>query len=100
MEFTWDEEKNRRNRAKLDVSFQNAMVVFDDPYALTVRDRMVEGQERWHTVGLVCGMVVLLVVHTYGQRDDDLIRIISARRATRSERRKYEQARQAIEAID
>lgn len=50
--------------------------------------RFEDGEERWHALGLAGGTVVLLVVHTYPK--DDRIRIIGARRATRKERRAYE----------
>jgi uncharacterized DUF497 family protein len=47
MEFTWDEQKNRANRQKHGISFENAMLVFDDPYHLTSQDREVDGEPRW-----------------------------------------------------
>ncbi|HEX4074858.1 MAG TPA: BrnT family toxin [Candidatus Acidoferrales bacterium] len=92
MKFAWDEEKNRRNLAKHKVSFETAQLVFKDPRALSRLDRVEDGEERWQTLGLVEGIAVLLVAHTY--RDDDgeeSIRIISARKATARERMVYEQ---------
>jgi len=59
MRFVRDEEKNRRNRAKHKVSFESAVLVFDDPNALSLQDRFVAGEERWQTLGLVGGMVIL-----------------------------------------
>jgi len=97
MKFVWDEVKNVRNQAKHRLSFENASRAFEDPSAVTLPDRFTQGEERWNTIGLIGGTVVLVVAHTY-VGDDDLIRIISARRATRGERRKYEQNRQGIEA--
>lgn len=55
MRFEWDEEKNRRNRAKHKVSFETAKTVFDDPHVLSIQDRVIEGEERWQTVGMVAG---------------------------------------------
>jgi uncharacterized protein len=92
MRFVWNERKNRRNRAKHKVSFETAIFVFDDPRALSLLEHVVEGEERWQTLGLVGGMVVLLVAHTYREEDgEEVIRIISARKATRLERERYEQ---------
>ncbi len=47
MVFDWDEEKNRTNRAKHKVSFEAATLVFGDPHAVGVPDRVEEGEERW-----------------------------------------------------
>lgn len=92
MKFVWDEEKNRRNLAKHKVSFETAALVFDDPRALSQIDRVVDDEERWQTLGLAGGIVVLLVAHTYRDKDgDEVIRIISARKATPAERALYEQ---------
>ncbi|MGA2326166.1 MAG: BrnT family toxin [Bryobacteraceae bacterium] len=90
MRFLWDEAKNRRNRAKHKVSFETARLVFDDPCALSMQDRVAEGEERWQTLGLAGGAVVLLVAHTYMvEGDEEVIRIISARKATARERKVY-----------
>lgn len=92
MRFVWDEAKDRRNRSKHKVSFETARLVFDDPFAMSIRDRVAEGEERWQTVGLVGGSVVLLVAHTYvDEGDEETIRIISARKATARERKVYAQ---------
>ena len=89
MRFEWDEGKNRRNLAKHKVSFETASLVFEDPRALSVQDRVVEGEERWQTVGMVSG-TVLFVAHTYREEaGDEVIRLISARKAIAHERRAY-----------
>ena len=91
MNFEWDPEKDAINRAKHGVSFETAALVFDDPFHLSVIDRVVEGEERWRTMGQIGGLVILVVAHTYIENDGkETIRIISARKATRSERRYYE----------
>jgi uncharacterized DUF497 family protein len=46
MRFEWDKVKNRRNFGKHKISFETARLVFDDPYARSVQDRVVEGEER------------------------------------------------------
>jgi uncharacterized protein len=92
MRFLWDDNKSRRNLAKHKVSFETALLVFDDPNAICRLDRITEGEERWQTLGLVGGMVILLVAHTYCELEgEEVIRIISARKATSHERKIYEQ---------
>jgi uncharacterized protein len=90
VEFTWDERKNRVNQQKHGVSFETAILVFDDPYHLTRQDREVEGEPRWQTIGIVNGIHVLLVAHTVDE-DQERVRILSARKATRNERSIYAQ---------
>ena len=87
--------KARSNQRKHGVSFEDAMHVFEDRYALFEQDRTDEmGEQRWQALGLAGGVVVLLVAHTLREEDDDeIIRLISARQATRKERKRYEQAR-------
>ena len=92
MRFVWDAEKNRRNLAKHKVSFETATLAFDDPRAISRPDRIEDGEARWQTLGLAGGIVVLLVAHTYYEENgEEVIRIISARKATPRERRIYEQ---------
>ena len=91
MRFEWDEAKNRRNLVKHKISFETAQSVFDDPELLSLLDRMVENEERWYTLGLIDGVIVVLVVHTFrGGVGQEVVRIISARKATPRERRWYE----------
>jgi uncharacterized DUF497 family protein len=93
--FEWDPVKARINQRKHGVSFEDAMHVFADPYALFEQDRTGEtGELRWQAIGLAGGVTVLLVAHTIREEGaDEIIRPISARRATRKERDRYEQAR-------
>jgi len=91
MVFAWDETKERINRRKHRVSFDTATKVFDDPNAVTYVDRVVDGEERWHTLGLVDGDVILLVVHTIEEQNgEEEVRIISARKAIPRERALYQ----------
>lgn len=90
--FEWDPDKDARNRAKHGVAFEDAVLVWSDPMHLLRFDRIEDGEERWHVLGMAAGVVLLLVVHTYPGDGDDLIRIVSARRATKAERRAYEDA--------
>lgn len=94
MKVVWDEAKNRRNQQKHGVSFETAQLVFTDPRHVSIQDRFEDGEERWQTLGLVGGVVVLIVAHTVyeDENDEEVIRILSARKATQRERLRYEQA--------
>jgi uncharacterized DUF497 family protein len=93
--FEWDPMKARTNQRKHGVSFEDAMHVFQDPDALFEKDRIDEaGEQRWKAVGLAGGVIMLIVIHTIREEDqDEIVRLISARRATRKERNDYEQTR-------
>jgi hypothetical protein len=74
------------------VSFETAQLVFDDPHQISMLDRIEGHEERWHTIGTAAGLLLLLVVHTFrGQGDNEVTRIISARKATPRERSIYEE---------
>ena len=92
MKHTWDERKNRANQKKHGVSFETASLVFDDPFHISVQDREVDGEARWQTIGMFADLHVLVVAHTVDEDEDaELIRILSARKATRRERNRYAQ---------
>jgi len=94
LRFEWGEAKAKSNARKHGVGFEDAMLVFADPYALVEQDRMEGGELRWQTLGLVGGIVLLLVAHTVrNEQEDEMIRIISARNAVRKERKRYDQNR-------
>jgi uncharacterized DUF497 family protein len=90
--FEWDEEKNLANRRKHGLSFEQAALVFRDPKLVMYPDRLIDGEQRWHTVGYVRGVLLVLVVHTVlEEAADEVMRIISARYGGRKERRIYEE---------
>ncbi|WP_428929762.1 BrnT family toxin [Marinibacterium sp. SX1] len=94
--FTWDEDKNLSNQRKHGLSFELAARVFFDPLRLSVQDRVEDGEQRWQTIGQIDGLAIVLVAHTYtedGGQDEpvEVVRIISARAATRRERKRYEE---------
>ena len=101
--YEWDEAKNRRNQRKHGgISFEMATLVFEDERCLVNLDRIDEtGEQRWHAIGAAQiepeGVVVLLVVHAYREdhHGEEIIRIISARRAEKHEVRRYQE--QAME---
>jgi uncharacterized DUF497 family protein len=92
MSFEWDPEKDRVNRAKHGVAFEDAMVVWDDPSMVLAQDLLATGEPRWIALGRIGVTTILFVVHVYrGDEGEQRIRIISARKATRHERRKYDE---------
>ena len=91
LQFEWDEEKEDANEAKHGIGFAEAAAVFDDPDAVSLRDdRYDYGEERWITIGRVA-LTILYVAHNAFEDDDgeEIIRIISARKATPREARIY-----------
>lgn len=90
MRFFWDSQKASANFEKHQVSFEEASTVFADPLAATGADPdHSEGEARWVTFGVSTGGRLLVVAHT--EEEEDTIRIITARVATRSERAIYEE---------
>jgi len=92
MRFEWDERKNERNARKHGVSFEEARTVFDDPLHLSLLDhRFSYFEERWITIGLTGEKGIVVAAHLYfDEEDEEVVRIISARRATRQEVAQYE----------
>ena len=88
LRFEWDEAKNRENKRKHRVSFEEAETVFLDDLGALIEDEE-EGEERFVLMGMSAAWRVLVVSHTYRARDQ-VIRLISARRANRAERRDYD----------
>ncbi len=87
-EFEWDENKAIANLRKHKVGFDEASTVFNDPFAITIPDPDHSiGEHRYLTLGESVNGKLLVVSHTNRQ---DKIRIISCRKATTSERKKYE----------
>jgi uncharacterized DUF497 family protein len=99
MRYEWDPRKNRENQRKHEgVSFELATLVFQDENCLIEKDRVDEsGEQRWHALGAVslepASKLILLVAHVLREEDRDgeeIIRIISARRAGKSDARRYQ----------
>ncbi len=90
LRFKWDQRKNAANKRKHGVSFEEARTVFYDDRALLLEYVDEEHDEdRFVLLGLSAGLRTLVVCHCY-REEDLLIRIISARKANREERRDYE----------
>lgn len=87
MNFEWDENKYQANLSKHQIRFEDAVMIFEDLQALEILDTD-SGEERYIRIGLNPVKGVLVVV--YCERNGDTIRIISARKATKSEEVQYE----------
>jgi len=92
MRFEWDAQKDRSNSRKhTGIDFETASRVFADPHLMLRKDRLVDGEQRWHAIGAVW-KAVLIVVHVYREENpngEEIIRIVSAREADPRERRIY-----------
>ena len=87
MDFEWDEDKNWANQKKHGISFEHALLVFKDEDYLEEYDfTHSDNEDRYDVIGKIDE--ILFVVCTY--RDNDTVRIISAREATKEEKRRYE----------
>ena len=87
MRYQWDENKALNNLNKHGIDFADAVLVFSDELAITIFDPRFE-EERFIIIGMDALSRVLVVVYTMR---GDRIRLISARKATRNERRQYEE---------
>ncbi|HEU4484689.1 MAG TPA: BrnT family toxin [Povalibacter sp.] len=87
--FEWDERKNRANRKKHGVSFEEARSAFLDENARVIPDpEHSEEEDRFILLGLSASLRILVVCHCY-REEESVIRIISARKADREEQRQY-----------
>jgi uncharacterized DUF497 family protein len=95
--ITWRDDKERRNIRKHGLDFSSAERVLVDPLSNTMPDRVVDGEERWHTIGAAVlggAFKIVVVVHSYPDPDDETwIHVISLPEATAHERRQYEISR-------
>lgn len=88
MKYDWDENKNLANLLKHGIDFTDVYRVFDGPMIVRVDDREDYGEIRWRGIGYLVNNVIIVV---YVEIDEDTIRVISARKALKHERRKFEQ---------
>ncbi|WP_434577942.1 BrnT family toxin [Pseudomonas sp. Z5-35] len=86
MLFEWDEAKNRANILKHGIDFNDVPGIFQHPMLVLHDDRRAYGEERWITIGLIKTLIGVVV---YTERRGDVIRIISARKATKQEAIRY-----------
>jgi uncharacterized protein len=91
--FEWDPFKAIANEKKHKVSFEHAAEIFLDPFAISIYDNEHSSQEdRWITIGKDRMDTILVAVHTFSQQDagNFKVRLISARKATKNEKKQYE----------
>ncbi|TAN43520.1 MAG: BrnT family toxin [Nitrospirae bacterium] len=87
--FHWDNQKNISNKKKHGITFEEAQTVFVDENALLIHDPdHSDEEERFIILGMSSNLRTLVVCHCY-RKDNEIIRIISARKATRSEQKRY-----------
>jgi len=85
----WDKNKNASNKKKHGISFEEGQTVFVDENALLLHDPdHFHEEDRFILLGLSSNLRILVVCHCY-RKNDEVIRIISARKATRSEQKQY-----------
>ncbi|WP_299998664.1 BrnT family toxin [uncultured Cedecea sp.] len=91
IEFEWDLAKAKSNLRKHGIRFETAALVFEDPFHLSVQDRIENTEYRWQTIGAIEECLIVLVAHTIRfENGTEMIRIISARKACQKERTIYE----------
>ena len=89
MKFEWDKQKNKANIEKHGLDFADAHKVFESPMLVRIDDREDYDEDRWIAIGLMDMRVVVMV---FTEPKENTIRIISFRKATTDECRRYEQA--------
>ena len=91
MQFEWDEKKNQANQRKHRVSFEEAQTIFFDPMTKVASDpEHSASEDRFVAVGHSSNFRLLLVIHCY-REEEGVIRIVSARKVTQSERKQFEE---------
>ena len=95
MKFEWDTNKEKINIEKHGVSFEQASYVFTDPFALNKYDgKHSKIEDRWILLGKSLNKLILVVVHTFREKNNvEIVRIISARKATKKEKTAYQKRR-------
>jgi uncharacterized protein len=87
MQFEWDEDKNEINIRLHGIDFTDVPTVFNGPMLTDLDDRIDYGEDRWMSIGILANLTVVII---WTERDADIIRLISARKANRYERQRYE----------
>ena len=88
MKFIWDRRKNEANVQKHELDFVDAYKVFESPMLVGLDDREEYGEDRWIGVGVIENRIVVIV---FTEPEEDTIRVISFRKATTDEQKRYEQ---------
>jgi len=88
MELTWDEKKNEQNIKKHGFDFAEANQVFDSVLISSLHDSQDYGEDRWIAIGMLQNGTVVVVV--FSEEENDIIRMISMRKASKNEKERYE----------
>ncbi|PSB26850.1 BrnT family toxin [Stenomitos frigidus] len=88
MKFEWDQQKNQANIVKHGLDFADAPKIFRLPLRVSLDERQDYGEERWIGIGILDGRVMVIV---FTEPDEQIIRILSLRKALPYERKRYEQ---------
>ncbi len=89
MKLEWDKRKNQANIEKHGLDFADAHKIFESPMLVNIDDRKDYSEDRWVGIGLMDMRVVVIV---FTEPKENTIRVISFRKATSAERKRYEQA--------
>jgi len=87
MQFEWDADKNETNIRRHGIDFADIPAVFNAPMLTDLDDRIEYGEDRWMSIGILANLTVVII---WTERATDTIRLISARKANRYERQRYE----------
>jgi uncharacterized protein len=87
MQFEWDEVKNQENIRKHKIDFADVSPMFDSPMLIEPDDRSDYGEDRWFGLGFLYSNIAVII---WTERQNDVIRIISVRRANRHEQQRFE----------
>ena len=93
MHFEWDKSKNEENIKKHGIFFKDAEDVFDDPFHISIMDKRFDYfEERWITIGSTKDRKIIVIGHLYYLKEngEEVMRIITARKAVKKEREQYE----------
>jgi hypothetical protein len=88
MKFIWDRRKNEANIKKHELDFADAFIVFESPMLVGLDEREDYGEDRWIGIGLMENRIVIIV---FTEPEEETIRVISFRKATTDESKRYEQ---------
>jgi uncharacterized DUF497 family protein len=90
LRFAWDARKSETNKRKHGVSFESAALVFDDPHIYEFEEGNEHGEIRHRAIGEALGRLLFVAYTSFEEDGEEVIRIISARKAEPKERRSYQ----------
>ena len=90
LHFEWDRHKAESNKRKHGIRFETAVLVFDDPHVLEIAEGNVSGEARYNAIGEALGELLFVCYASFEEEGDEIVRIISARKAEAKEHRAYQ----------